>query len=827
VHPPFVDSHGSPSQLPVPAPGRAAESREVAPTGLTLRSVLALVRRRWTLVLGVTVATSLLVSVLVLLEPPAYRSRAAIRLADPERPLALGMEQAAGGNERTINPVLVLVELLRSRTVLGEVVDSLSLRLQPLGARAGLRWLAAGSPLSPAGLFDLHLAPSARADTVLLTFHPDSASLRNSHGEAAAAYGQPMAVGGLQLTVRRRPAVPWALYEVVPREVAIDRVLKGLAVSPRKSTDIVDVAYTTTDPVLAQLMSNRVIAAFRASQERALRAQAQRSAEFLGGQRERIGDLLKTAQTELASFQSLRRAGRTPRGPDAKQTDLEALDVRIAELDADRRVYAALLQRLESGSDGDRTAALRELAYSPEIADDKVVQELYSQVLQYQVRLDSMSSGPHAAAPENPDRIQVASLVSSTREELVRALRARSSATAARRRALLAARANASAAARRLPALDAEEARLQHRVDILVTATDQLQLEYQKARLAEELAAGDVRIIDAAPLPYRPDGLPDAGKIALGLFLGLVLGTATAAGLDTMSRVIRHPEEVEKLLPVPRLGVIPPIEDDRSPDAHIRAMLGTARRSAAKPGVDQLPVVGAEAFRVVYSSLIPGWGEGERTILVTSTVPREGKTLTAANLAVIFAGEGARVLLVDCDVRRPRLHQVFRVASAPGLLQALADRPPPIQPQFSLAPGVDRGPPEEPPDPALQAIQPTTVPRLSVLAAGTRPGGHAELKGTEMRPLLARLASQFDVIILDTPPVLVNADAAILAPLADGVILVVRAGQTEREAVEQAYEQLMAAGGHVLGVVLNDPAGEIRKYDRYYYVYDETAEQAS
>ena len=832
MHSPFAESQDSPPVSSGSATFRGADagSPEVTATVLTLHNVLALVHRRWRLVLSVALVTSLIVGVFVLLEPPVYRSRAAIRLADPQRPLTVGMEQTADGDQRTINPVLVLVELLRSRTVLGEVVDSLGLRMQPVGDLPGPDWLSPRPWVSPAGLIELRLAPAAPTDTVVLRFGDDSVSLRTLRGETAGVYGRPLTLGAMQVTVRHRPDARWAAFEVVPREVAIDRVLSGLSVTPRKATDIVDVAYTTTDPALAQRLSNRVVTAFRESQERAVRAQAQRSAEFLDGQRARIGDLLNAAQTELAGFQSRRRAGPAPGRMDPKQGDLVTLDMRVAELDADRRVYGALLQRLESGSDADRAAALSELAYSPEIGDDQVIAKLYPEVLQYQVRLDSMTSGPHPSAPGNPDLIQAASLLRSTREELVRAIRARLASAQARRQALLTTRAAVSAAARRLPALEAEETRLQHRVDVLVTATDQLQLEYQKARLAQELAAGDVRIIDAAPLPYRPDGLPDAGKVALGLFLGLLLGMATAAGLDAMSRVIRRPEEMEKLLPVPRLGVIPPIEEAQPQRPGVRARLGLGGQ--LPPGVaaaDALPLVGpgTEAFRLVYSSLVPGWGGRERTILVTSTVPREGKTLTAANLAVIFAGEGARVLLIDCDVRRPRLHQVFGLAPVPGLMQALAEPPAPAPRQYSLAPGVDRGPPEEPPDPAVQAIQETKVPRLSLLTAGSRPGSVAELKGTQMRPLLARLADGFDVMILDTPPILVSADAAILAPLADGVILVVRAGQTERDAIEQGYEQLTAAGGHVLGVVLNDPAGEIPKYDRHYYVYEEPAEEAS
>lgn len=819
--------------LPVHLPLVASQESPPHPAGpsggLMVHNLLGLIHRRWLLVLGVALATALLVGLLVLLQAPVYRSRAAVRLADPQRPLTVGMEQSVTGDQRTINPVLVLVELLRSRTVLGEVVDSLGMRMRPVSGGAGFGWLSSGARLSPAGLIRLSLAPTARTDTMVLTFHPDSVSLRTRRGETTAAYGRPLAIGALRVTVLQRPDVRWAAFEVIPREAAIDRVLQNLAVSPRKATDIVDVAYTTTDPALAQRLSNQVVAAFRASQERALRSQAQQSADFLDGQRERIGDLLKAAQADLASFQSRRRAARLPGRVGEKPSDLATLDMRLADLEADRRVYGALLERLESGADSDRAAALGELAYSPEIGDDKVIQELYSEVLRYQVRLDSMSSGPHPTAPENPDRIQAAALARSTREELVRAVRARLSSTQARRRALLSTRAAANAAAQQLPALQAEETRLQHRVDVLVTATDQLQLEYQKARLAQELAAGDVRIVDAAPLPYRPDGLPDTGKLGLGLFFGLLLGLGAAAGLDAMSRVIRRPEEMEKLLPVPRLGVIPPIDDGHSAQPHGLARLRIGARHLPADGTGGLPLVGAatEAFRLVYSSLVPGWGGRERTILVTSTVPQEGKTLTAANLAVIFAGEGARVLLVDCDVRRPRLHQIFGLAPMPGILQALAERPAPAQPTFSLAPGVDRGPPEKPPDPAEQAVQPTSIPRLSLLAAGSRPGSQAELKGAQVRSLLARLESGYDVIILDTPPILVSADAAILAPLADGVILVVRAGQTERDAIEQGYEQLTAAGSHVLGVILNDPEGEIPKHDRFYYVYEETAGEAT
>jgi Mrp family chromosome partitioning ATPase len=114
-----------------------------------------------------------------------------------------------------------------------------------------------------------------------------------------------------------------------------------------------------------------------------------------------------------------------------------------------------------------------------------------------------------------------------------------------------------------------------------------------------------------------------------------------------------------------------------------------------------------------------------------------------------------------------------------------------------------------------------------VLPAGQCLGEPADVKGSLVRQLLERLDGAYDVIILDTAPVLASADAAILAPIVDGVILVVRAGEAERHAVQHTHTQLTAAGGHVLGVVLNDPAGVIPKYGRYYYLYEEVVEEVA
>jgi Mrp family chromosome partitioning ATPase len=384
--------------------------------------------------------------------------------------------------------------------------------------------------------------------------------------------------------------------------------------------------------------------------------------------------------------------------------------------------------------------------------------------------------------------------------------------------------------------------------------------------MAEELQAADVEVVDLAALPYRPVGVPWWLKLGAALVAGLVAGAGAATLLDARNRSIRGPEELAQIIPARGLGIIPRVEEAVGVGpgrAVLRALRDGRTTSNGLPHevVRDSPSasVGTEAFRLLYSSLTFGWGERQRIILVTSTAPQEGKTLIASNLAVTFAREGAQVLLVDCDVRRPRLHKMFRVPRSPGLMDLLvASVPPPpsqaplihvdeppLRHGYSLFGALERPPevapeavvrstpPPTPPPPAVPATQPlsawerpkairsTSIRGLWVLPCGAMPANPAEtLRAGGVRRVLREIAEHYDLIVIDTPPVLATGDAAILAPLADGVLLVVRAGQTEREPAERAYDQLTAAGATVVGTVLNDPEEEVGRYRTLYYSYD-------
>jgi len=211
---------------------------------------------------------------------------------------------------------------------------------------------------------------------------------------------------------------------------------------------------------------------------------------------------------------------------------------------------------------------------------------------------------------------------------------------------------------------------------------------------------------------------------------------------------------------------------------------------------------GAEAYRTLRTNLIFSQAvQSLRTIVVTSAAPSKGKTTTAANLAVSFAQQGMRVLIVDCDLRRARLHKMFGVPREPGLTECMLG-------QYEHD----------------AVTRETAVPGLYVLASGQLPPNPSELLGGDrMRKTLQALGGAFDLVILDTPPLLAASDAAILSTLCDGVVLVVRAGVTEAEAGRQAMQQLASVGARVVGAVLNDPDAKVQHYGGYYnyeYAHD-------
>jgi polysaccharide biosynthesis transport protein len=349
---------------------------------------------------------------------------------------------------------------------------------------------------------------------------------------------------------------------------------------------------------------------------------------------------------------------------------------------------------------------------------------------------------------------------------------------------------------------------------------DQLREEFQRARISEAVEAGQVEVLDYAAVPLEPVGSRRSLKLALGLVLGVMLGGGGAFLLENLNTSIRRREDLEETLQLPSLAMIPQIRPGKKRGAKTAlpagaggnggngkgaAVVANGAEAPALVTISDVRSSGSEAFRSLRTNLLfSDSARGLKTLLVTSTGPSEGKTTTAANLAVTYAQQGMRVLVIDCDLRKPRLHAAFGTGREPGLTQLVLG--------YATA---------------EEVVRETPVENLFIIPAGTIPPNPTELLGgARMRETLAAVAEGYNMVILDTSPTSAGADAAILGAACDGVLMVIRAGKTDRDAARHALGQLGTVGARVLGGVLNDPDAELPKYGGYYGYYEYYGEEA-
>ncbi|MFZ3212458.1 MAG: polysaccharide biosynthesis tyrosine autokinase [Terriglobales bacterium] len=329
---------------------------------------------------------------------------------------------------------------------------------------------------------------------------------------------------------------------------------------------------------------------------------------------------------------------------------------------------------------------------------------------------------------------------------------------------------------------------------------DGLLQKLKEAGVAAGLRSSNVQIIDQARVPMGPSQPNIPRNITTGFFLSLAGGIGLAFLLEMLDNSVRSPDQVELVAGLPTLGMIPS-----------SARLGSSRGLALKPlraGSQILPhqesvetisylrpqSQSAEAYRTLRTSiLLSSWGAPPKVLLVTSPLAQEGKTTTSVNTAIVLAQRGARVLLVDADLRRPSIHKAFGVPQRPGLSEYLTG---------NIS--------ECPTTPWAQ------LPNLHVLPSGGSPPHPAELLGSAlMNNLLAEWRKQFDHIVIDTPPALSVTDAVLLSVQADSVILVIRSGQTTKQALRRARQLLAYVNSKIIGVVVN--AMDLNASDYYYY----------
>lgn len=338
----------------------------------------------------------------------------------------------------------------------------------------------------------------------------------------------------------------------------------------------------------------------------------------------------------------------------------------------------------------------------------------------------------------------------------------------------------------RLTRLEIEYNKLKRDADSLQKQYTMVLNRTKEAGMVGRIKFNNLHVLDYARLPRVPVSPRVRLVLALAALVSLFLGIGLVFAIHALDRSVKSQSDVEEKLLLPFLGMLPRVEAEQGTEGDL--YVAERPRSTV-----------AEACRAIRTNVLFAGAERPlKKILVTSSVAREGKTLSCVSLASTLAQGGARVLVVDADLRRPRLHKALGVREQRGLTNVLL------------------GDVE-----ADAVIRKTRVENLWVLPSGPVPPNPAELlDGSRFRKLLAELAERFDRVLIDSPPAVPVTDPMILATAVDGVILVVRHAQTSREAVRRAAKGILDVGGRIIGVMLNDVDTHrqgYRDYGAYYY----------
>lgn len=609
----------------------------------------------------------------------------------------------------------------------------------------------------------------------------------------------------------------------------------GLAVEPVRNTQLVALLYRSPSPELAARIANGFAEAFIDLGIEDRFATAGKASSFLGVQIETLKQEIQDKEVQLQAFR--------------RRSDIIAVDpssnVLLQRLESLNQDYMELKKlRIE------KEARYHEVLTAPrETVADSLSGGVVSDLRAQQLRLErEYETQLKTYKPEWPAMVALKAEIEKGEQSMERVVaemvgKAQASAKAEYQTALRQEQAlGAELAKQKSETIDQSSATVEYsNLQVEVQTRRELLDELMRKQSETEVSArlqnsrdSNVRIVDRALVPggpFRPSLRQD---LTYGALLGLLLGIGCALLIEFLDRTVKTPEEVERRLGLSTLGVIPDLSEEgrgyglagsgygygygeTEGTGRVRTRPGKAapagwlekKKGPAEttPAIELVPherprTPISEAYRSLRTALLLSSAQELRVIAVTSAGAAEGKTATASNLAVVLAQLGRRVLIVDCDLRKPRIHQVFRVSNRLGLVTQLTGA---------------EGPAAE------SAIFPTEVPSLWCAPSGPIPPNPSELLASDrMREWLKAARARFDFIILDTPPALPVTDATIVGALADGVVLTLRTGKVTREEARACRDRLRMAEVKVLGVVLNrfrsGPSRLAKRY-RYYESY--------
>ncbi|MBW3535605.1 MAG: polysaccharide biosynthesis tyrosine autokinase [Gemmatimonadetes bacterium] len=747
---------------------------------LHLRDLVNLLRRNVWLIGGIAAAVIGGTAWVTWTTPPVYEGRTTIHVDASRSPLP-DLDFLSGvvrGSD-----VETEMALLRARSIAAAAVDSLTLQVtvrEPVGR--------------PRSTLFSEISATATTREGTFRFQADGDGVyritdSQERPVGTLAPGEAIVFNGLRLVLHPAPEEPLPSSLVIatqPRQQAVDALLADLSVGrPYRDANVIAVGYHGTDPEMVMRVPNTVASIFIARRSAMKKTEARSTVEFLTSQIESYTEDLRLAEENVLAFrqgeqvvnleaegsEQVRRLVEEQARRDQISGELEGLNEILDEIE---RTDADPLRRGEN--------PYRRLAAFPTFLQNQAVTELMSELNRIETELQDQLTRRTVSHPDVQGRLQG-----------IRQLEAQLHQLAVNYRSTL--RSQIASATQRLaqfgsqleaiPQKELQQARLERQQEVLEQVFTLLQNRLKEAEIAQAVEPGDVRVVDEAGLPTRPIRPRKTRSMVLAVIFGLVLGVGVAAGKDYMDETVRSREELTRIADLPVLGMIPRIRGTGKANGKLRkGQQDHGGRLVTRNDVSN-PV--SEAYRAFRTNItFLGIDEPPRVLVLTSPGPGEGKSTSTVNLAITLAQQGTRTLVVDCDLRRGILHKVLGESDAkPGLTNVIMN-------ECEL-------------DDAVRSVEVADGKMLDLLPTGTLPPNPSELVGSQhMRRLLAELRERYEMVLLDSPPLNLVTDAAVLGAEADGVILIARAGATDRGALRFALDQLEAVNAKVKGTVLND-----------------------
>jgi len=575
------------------------------------------------------------------------------------------------------------------------------------------------------------------------------------------------------------------------RDQLLLRFQKALKVEIVPKTDIITVQFRAKDPELAADVVNSTVRSYAERNFRSSYDSATQVSNWLSKQMDDLKIKANQSQEKLAELQKQRGLIGVDENDNIVTKKLEGIDEQLTSAESDRIVKEARYRIAASGNP--------ELIAS--MVPEPTLQVLRSQQAELRVEYARLNTKFGAGYPKVAElaneMTQVESAINAELKNLSDRYKNEYFAAANAEKMLRVKFEEQKQKAYDLNQGAAQYAILKHEVDATQELYQTLQLKLRQAGIVAGLASANIAVVEAGQVPSEPGDPRPLLDLLFGLGAGLGLGLLSALGLEALDTTIRSSEEAESVSGLPALAAIPQVG---------AAEFGTGwRKLPPDERTVQLRWVAfkkphsqaAESYRSLRTSLLLcANGNPPKVLAITSSLPSEGKTITAVNCATVLAQQGANVLLVDADLRQPSLHEAFGIPQSPGLSGILTGA------------CTERD----------AAVRAEAIPNLAMLASGALLDYPAEmLASAKMLDLMDGWRSKYDYVVIDTPPVSMFTDAVVLGSHADAVLLVARTGATTKQMLRHTRDVLQRANVNVAGVVLNGV--DLRDQNGYYRAY--------